>query len=337
MKIEMIYWGFIAILSTIYLDDLLGLSPQNLSLYLLCLLIFIISYYLYKKTNLHLSTLGKKINGILILIQLLLIFMNLFNDSFLVAIISFIIFIGIEIIRVISADRIVILSQAIQQLENQCFQLNETFRVVRSERHDFLKHVSAIHFMLDKGEHYEAKAYLDTLVDGYKETNLSIKGERGTIAGVLHQMYKRAQHAGISAIYDLDLPLSTLPLSDQEIVKLIGNLLSNCIDACEEWQQNYNQQANLSIQFFKRSGIYILICKNNSMPIPAPVVDQLYETYGHTTKTGNHEGLGTKIIHDIVVAHKGFLDFIHKDEEFTVKIKFPAIQDANIYTKQEKQ
>jgi two-component system, LytTR family, sensor histidine kinase NatK len=49
--------------------------------------------------------------------------------------------------------------------------INETFRIVRSERHDFLKHVSAIHYLLESEKNQEAKDYLDQLVDVYEETN----------------------------------------------------------------------------------------------------------------------------------------------------------------------
>ncbi|AWI11624.1 GHKL domain-containing protein [Caldifermentibacillus hisashii] len=52
----------------------------------------------------------------------------------------------------------------------------------------------------------------------------------------------------------------------------------------------------------------------------------MFVTYGNTTKGAGHEGLGTKLIQDIVKNHDDFLDFIHKDETFTVKIKIPAIQ-----------
>ncbi|WP_234410400.1 hypothetical protein [Caldalkalibacillus mannanilyticus] len=83
-----------------------------------------------------------------------------------------------------------------QHHEEQLAAINETFRMVRSERHDFLKHVSALHFMLEDGRSIEAKKYLDALVDNYEETNFSIKGERGAVAGVLHQTYKRAKHWG---------------------------------------------------------------------------------------------------------------------------------------------
>ncbi|MEH7384395.1 GHKL domain-containing protein [Bacillus sp. JJ1521] len=213
-----------------------------------------------------------------------------------------------------------------KHFDEQRAQFNETFRVVRSERHDFLKHVSAIHFMLENKQNEEAKHYLDELVEGYKETNLSIKGERGVVAGILHQMYRKATALDIAVVYDFDVPLSTLPLSDQQIITLVGNLLSNSIEACEEWQKKYNKQAILTLQFYKRSGLFILQCKNNSLPIPAQVLDQLFINFGNTTKGDGHEGLGTRLIQDVVNESNGFLDFVHKDEDFTIKIKIPAIR-----------
>lgn len=110
------------------------------------------------------------------------------------------------------------------------------------------------------------------------------------------------------------------------MVGLLGNLLSNALDACEEWQRERAGQAVVTLQFYKRSGLYMLICKNNSLPVPAEVLDELFHSYGHTTKGGKHEGLGTKMMKDIVEEHQGFLDFVHKNEEFTVKIKVPAIR-----------
>lgn len=219
-----------------------------------------------------------------------------------------------------------VLQKEIENLTSQREQFNETFRIVRGERHDFLKHISALHFMLDNENYKEAREYLNNLVDGYEETNLSIKGEKGSVAGILHQMYRHAKKEGIEVIYDLDLPLSSLPLIDKDIVTLIGNLLSNSLDACEEWQQVRGKQASLTLQFYKRSGLFLLTCKNNSLPIPTNILDHLYQSYGKTTKGGFHEGLGTKLIKEVVDQNQGFLDFVHKDEEFSVKIKIPAIR-----------
>jgi two-component system, LytTR family, sensor histidine kinase NatK len=263
--------------------------------------------------------------GFLFGLLLPLLLISVWDLSIWLLAFPFLLFIGLEMVRFGWAKRVAELQRLVSRHEEQLEQLNETFRIVRSERHDFLKHISAIHFMLEHNKASDAKFYLDQLVDSYEETNLSIKGESGVVAGALHQAYLRAKKSGIEVIYDLDLPLSTLPLSHQKIVTLIGNLLSNSLDACEEWQVHRKKQATVTVEFYKRSGLFILQCKNNSLQIPAPILDELFHSYGKTTKGGTHEGLGTKIIKDIVEEYHGFLDFVHKDEEFEVKIKVPAI------------
>lgn len=326
MKIAVMYWGLIAVIGIVHLQALLTNLPWDIPIYMTCLLILGIIYHFYKTNILQVSHLGTKCNGILFCLQLLLLLIYVAIDSSWVYLVPLLVFIGIESIRLIGARKLASLNQNLQHVEEQQIHFNETFRIVRGERHDFLKHVAAIHFLIETGKHDEAKTYLDDLVDGYAETNLSIKGERGIVAGVLHQMYRRAQAAGISVVYDIDVPLSTLPLSDNHMVTLLGNLLSNSIDACEAWQQKYQQQAQMTLQFYKRSGLYLLICRNNSLPIPTAILDELFHSYGKTTKADEHEGLGTKMIHDIVNDHQGFLDFVYKEEVFTVKIKIPAIR-----------
>lgn len=300
--------------------------PFDIPIYITFLLVVGIVYYFSKKSILQISHLGLQWNISLMSLQLLLLLVYIGDIDLLVCLVLLIIFIGIELVRQIGAWKLASLLKELNQVAEQQAHFNETFRIVRGERHDFIKHIAAVQFMLENGEYHEAKVYFDQLVDGYEETNLSIKGERGSVAGILHQLYRRAQAAGISVVYDLDLPLSTLPLSDNHMVTLLGNLLSNSIEACEDWQNQHKEQASLTLQFYKRSGLYLLICKNNSLPIPREILDDLFHTYGKTTKTGGHEGLGTKMIQDIVNEHHGFLDFVYKEEEFTVKIKIPAIR-----------
>lgn len=216
------------------------------------------------------------------------------------------------------------LQLTLRKSEEQQQHFNETFRVLRQERHDFLKHVAAMHYLMEKSEYEATKNYINQLVEGYEETNLSIKGERGVVAGILQEMYKRAKTKNMDIVYDLDIPCSHLPLSDTHLVALLGNLLSNSIEACQEWQHMHQKQGSISLQLYKRSGLYILICKNNTVPLPASVADHLFEQSGITTKKG-HDGIGTSIINDIIKRYNGHVDFTYKKEEFTIKLKFPAI------------
>ncbi|WHY88935.1 GHKL domain-containing protein [Neobacillus novalis] len=320
------YWVAAAVLGIIHLQALLTNIPWKVPIYVTCMLVIGTAYFFNKKSIICISVLGGKWNVLLFGLQLLLLLFYFSIKPSWIYLVPLIVFIGIESIRLGCARKLAALNQENQQFKEQTAHFSETFRIVRSERHDFLKHASAIHFMLENGKNNEAKAYLDELVDGYEETNLSIKGERGTVAGILNQMYRQAKAAGITMVYDFDLPLSTLPLADKHMVTLLGNLLANSIEACEDWQTEHKQEALITLQFYKRSGLFLLICKNNSLPIPTPILDALFQTYGKTTKRNGHEGLGTKMIHDIVSEHHGFLDFVYKEQEFTVKIKFPAIQ-----------
>ena len=325
MKHVNIYWVTLILLGFVHLHALLMNLPWDFPFYITFLVASLTLYILSRKKSISFLKTDQRWNGALFLIQLLLLLPYLAMKASWFYGVFLVLFMCLEWIRWEVSNRIAQLHKENGQFEEERAQLTETFRIVRSERHDFLKHVSSIHYMLENRHHEEATAYLDDLVDGYEETNLSIKGERGSIAGILHQMYSQGKALGVTMIYDVDMPLSTLPIPDKKLVTLLGNLLSNSIDASIEWQNHYRKSATVTLQFYKRSGLYVLICQNPSLPIPIHILDKLYQSYGHTTKGEKHDGLGTKVIQDTVVDYQGFLDFVYRDEEFTVKIKFPAI------------
>ncbi|WRP08790.1 GHKL domain-containing protein [Rossellomorea aquimaris] len=319
------YWVTLILLGFVHLHALLLNLAWDFPFYITFLVVSLTLYILFRKKSISFLKTDQRWMGALFLIQLLLLLPYLVMEVSWFYGVFLVLFMCLEWIRWEVSNRIAQLHKENGQFEEERAQLTETFRIVRSERHDFLKHVSSIHYMLENRHHDEATAYLDDLVDGYEETNLSIKGERGSIAGILHQMYSQGKASGVTMIYDVDLPLSTLPIPDKKLVTLLGNLLSNSIDASIEWQNHYGKPATVTLQFYKRSGLYVLICQNPSLPIPIHILDKLYQSYGHTTKGEKHEGLGTKVIQDTVGDYQGLLDFVFRDEEFTVKIKFPAI------------
>lgn len=129
----------------------------------------------------------------------------------------------------------------------------------------------------------------------------------------------------MDVVYDLETPVSSLPLPDRDLIPLIGNILENAIEASEEWQMEKGKQAQITFQLYKRSGLFILNCKNATLPLPNEVSTLYIRKRQKRLKSGHHEGLGTGIIADIVNKYNGHLDFIYKDETFTLHIKIPAI------------
>ncbi|MFF2289233.1 sensor histidine kinase [Peribacillus butanolivorans] len=306
------------------LTELLSLPfPLYISAIFICFLAFFL-YRKYSRLYKQIS-LGNYVTAILSGTQLIVAILYAWIEPSIAYLGLFLLFIGIEMIRVNMGRSFLRLKNQQKQMEEERMQINETFSVVRSQRHDFLKHVSALQFMIERDEVATAKEYINELVDVFEETNLSIKGEKGVVAGILHQMYRRAKENQVQILYHLDVPLSSLPIKNQELVSLIGNVLANAIEAAESWQEEKGEIAQITLHFYKRSGMYLLSCSNSSLPIPNPILDALFEKYGQTTKLGPHEGMGTKIIADIVKKHQGYLDFTYKSEEFSLKIKVPAI------------
>lgn len=210
------------------------------------------------------------------------------------------------------------------EMNTQLEQFNDTFQTVRKERHDYLKHIAAISYMLEKEDYTNAKNYMANIVERYEETSLSIKGEQGAVASVLHSNYKKAKSNEIAISYHLEVPVSSLPIPVDEIVELVGNILENAIDACEEWQKVRGEQGVIELSLRKRSGLYILTCVNNTIPLPSSIADQLFSTSGLTTKE-QHAGLGTTIIKNIIEKHNGFLDFTAEKNTFSITCKIPNV------------
>jgi two-component system, LytTR family, sensor histidine kinase NatK len=209
-------------------------------------------------------------------------------------------------------------------IDSQQLQFNETFQLIRKERHDYLKHIAAIQYLLEKNEYDQTKSYINSIVNQFEETNLSIKGEHGAIASVLHTNFKRAREKNIAINYQLEVPISSMPISSAQLVELLGNLLENAIDACEKWQTSMSTQGIVELSLRKRSGLFLLICENSTPPLPIKVADELFMRSGVTTKDG-HDGLGTTIIQTIVQKHHGYLEFITEKNKFKLICKVPDV------------
>lgn len=322
------YWLLVAVYSTIHSKIILKYMDFSVPSYLLFFIFIAICFIFSKYSHIDNADSSSKIDTLFWLLQSLILLVNIqlfftyWNGVFLL------LFVLIEIVRYMVEKKIVHLQLEKQFYENEMKQYNELFQVIRSERHDFLKHISAVHFMLEKEGASTAKVYLDELVEGYEETNLSIKGENGAVASILHRVHKQATLENIELKYDFDVPLSTLPMKEKDIVSLVGNLLFNSLEASQEWGQKHKKKSHITIRLSKRSGLYLLTCKNDCLPIPAVILDSMFKKFGQSTKTGKERGYGTKIIHTIANKYHGYLDYTYKDETFVVKLKIPAIKNS---------
>lgn len=326
MKFTHLYWLSVLVFASIHVYQLTTVIQLNIPLYITILILIGLIYFIQKSIPLRVYGLGKKGNGGIYGIQILLPLLYMWLNPGLGYLILLVFFILIEGIRHWLSFHLQQQRKLLESQRNDLKKMNETLLLVRKERHDFLKHISALHYLLENNNPKEAGNYLNELVEGYKETNLSIQGEHGTVAAMLHQSYQQGRGKGIEVTYDLESAISSLPLSNYDLTTLIGNILENALEASEAFQEATGEKAHIILQAYKRSGLFILNCKNDTLPLPNKVLDHLFTRQAQTTKTGNGEGLGSQIIAEVIKKYQGHLDFTYKNKSFTLHIKLPAIE-----------
>lgn len=201
--------------------------------------------------------------------------------------------------------------------------LDDTFLSIRAQRHDFLKHINTLHYLLDERHIQKATEYMNDLVDDYDVVNTSIKGEAAYMASILFQYAKRARDEHVTLSYQLNIAVSKLPLQPIDQVNLIANLLENALDAAAHSSM---KEKKVTLETSIYGGIYRISIVNTTNPIPHEILDHLFTQFNKTTKGGEHQGLGTYIIKDIISRYNGQLDYTYEVNKMTINITLPNIK-----------
>ncbi|WP_062106964.1 sensor histidine kinase [Bacillus niameyensis] len=194
---------------------------------------------------------------------------------------------------------------------------------LRKQRHDLQKHMAAL-LHADNSSDQTAQ-YRNEIQSRFTQIDQVARSESNVVAGALYAHYVEALKRGVKLDYHLQQTLSSTPLSDYELIAFIGNILENAIDAAAAFGQG-----TVSLISRKQSGIWIISCQNDTLPLGNDIIDRLYTSKSKSTKGDHHEGLGTQEIRRIVKHYKGTLDFSVIDQQFTLKIKIPDVRQDSV-------
>lgn len=193
---------------------------------------------------------------------------------------------------------------------------NRMLMDVRSRNHDTMKHITALSSAQSEPD---TQTYIKHWAGQYSQYDRFLKGESAYIAGVLYDFLEKANASNVNVSLHLHTPLSSLPFSPADQVSLAGNILENALDSAAEAPE----KAEIKLETTLRSGLYVLICENTTPGMEPKVLDTLYQSFGHTTKSGTHEGIGTYVIQKLVNQAFGKLDFTYRHPVFRLEIKIP--------------
>ena len=186
----------------------------------------------------------------------------------------------------------------------------------RRYRHDMRQHFRTILMLNSAGEKTKIEDYINEMVQAraYAAHGESRVCANRALDAVLRYYRQAAEEKNVKMNLLISLP-ETLPLSDIEICRLVGNLLENAVDAASE-----TPDGTVGVETGFVAGRVFIIIENN--------YDGKISSSGERLMSRKHDGEGIGIASARAIVEKagGVLAITHNTRTFTVNISLPATQ-----------
>ena len=119
-------------------------------------------------------------------------------------------------------------------------EVENMYRTMRGWRHDYHNHIQAMKAYAELGKYGELIAYLGRLDENLYQVDTVIKTGNLMMDAVLGSKLGLMKKRGIRTDVTVHVPKG-MKLTDMELCVLVGNLLDNAIEACEEVEEEENR------------------------------------------------------------------------------------------------
>lgn len=175
----------------------------------------------------------------------------------------------------------------------------------------------------DKKENYDALEKFVDKISGQlnKELNF-ISTNHVIVDAVLNTKYQETKEKNIVFVFKIN-DLSSLNISDEDVVVILSNLLNNAIEACEKCKEN----KVIKLKFVIEDDNVIISVKNTCDS------DILYKDGEiQTTKEENPEehGIGIENIVEIITKYGGNYIIQNDEQEFYFSTMLPLTEKLSI-------
>ena len=167
--------------------------------------------------------------------------------------------------------------------------------------------MSGIYGYLENGEVGEGKKEIETLLQQMTAAEQKIFTANAVVNGILNLKLQKMEMAQIEYEFDIHIP-EQLKIQGTDLGVLLGNLLDNAIEACQEFQGE--KKIRLLIEY-QNSGV-VIHCENPC--------NEDTETLQTKKKDKPNHGFGMGSIAQIVKKYDGFWEYQMKSGLFKVTV-----------------
>ena len=170
--------------------------------------------------------------------------------------------------------------------------LSEAYLQQRKITHDFNNHILTLQYLIEAGFNEKATEYLKLLAKNASESSVVVNSNNPVVDAVINQKYLHSRKIGV----DMQLiigDLSEFPMSIENSVVLISNLLDNAIEAAEKC---FSKRV-VRVKIIRERNEYVLSVYNTMTPSGEESINNDFQT---TKKDSVNHGFGLKNIKSIL-------------------------------------
>ncbi|WP_164821798.1 sensor histidine kinase [Paenibacillus koleovorans] len=194
---------------------------------------------------------------------------------------------------------------------------------IRGQRHDFLHHIAVLRELTANRQYELVGNYSQQLTKETMILNESLMIGDPILSAIIHSKKVESISRGIEftcnfAALPSDLPIAAM--NSLDLVKVIGNLIDNAMDALDV---SLVERKQIIVEGKTERNYFILSVSNNGCPIPEANQNIIFQT-GFSTKSNRHLGIGLTIVKGIVLKYKGTIHFESNDTSTAFTIIIPS-------------
>ena len=178
--------------------------------------------------------------------------------------------------------------------------------------HDYKKQLATLQELMKSGDVDTAIELTERLTKSIAVEVSEINVGHPVINAVLNQQYRVAKSKGIGMTFAIS-DLKNVPLPDDDIVVLLGNLLENAVRACEKVIEQ-GRTASVSVKFVEKDGRIILNVRN---PISEKV--EIVDNKVVNSSEEGH-GIGLSNVESVAEKNDGTFAISCDDKEFSAVV-----------------
>lgn len=201
-----------------------------------------------------------------------------------------------------------------QQAEQHLNEVRSIHQEMRGYKHDFHHHLQTLKGQLEAGETERALCYIRELDQQLMNVDTLLKTGNVSLDAILSAKIAQAKAANIAITVKANVP-DHLLLSDLELSIVIGNLLENAIEACQEVEGERFIRVYLSMK-----GTMLYFSMLNASGRKKQKTGSLFSSH----KGGLH-GFGLYRAETILEEHGGWCKYNSEDGAFTTEFLVPAV------------